>query len=173
MATVRAALHALVLEHTDPEVLLNLLGRALGPDLKDGRFITMFLGVLDPADHSVQYANAGHAPTLRYHAATGEFFPLESTGMPLGIADSPAYHQGWPFTFEVGDMLVLATDGIVETLNRADQRFGIQGLESMVRRSASHSVNEIVRRLGDAVMSHCDRLSPPDDLTVLVVRRNR
>ena len=41
MATVRAALHALVLEHTEPEVLLNLLGRSLSQDLSDERFITM------------------------------------------------------------------------------------------------------------------------------------
>jgi phosphoserine phosphatase len=172
MAAVRAALHALVLEHTEPEVLLNLLGRSLSQDLSSERFITMALGVLDPVDHSVQYANAGHAPALHFEAATGEFIPLESTGMPLGVVDRPAYHQGWPFTLDVGDLVVFCTDGIVEALDSHDRPFGRTQLETIVRKTSSLPVAQIVSRVGEAVQDHYGGGSPPDDLTLLTVRRN-
>ncbi len=173
MATVRAALHALVLDHSEPEVLLNLLGKAMSQDLQDDRFITMLLAVLDPADHSVQYANAGHAPALHYMAATDEFVPLESTGMPLGVIERLAYHQGWPILLEPGDFLILATDGIVEALDDAGNRFGVVRLEEIFRRHAALSIPAIVERVGHAVQAHYSDVSPPDDLTILAVRRNR
>lgn len=172
MATVRAALHALTLEHTEPEVLLNLLARSLSRDLSSERFITMALGVLDPFDHSIQYANAGHAPALHFEAATGEFMPLESTGMPLGVVDRPSYHQGWPLTLELGDLVVFCTDGVVEAFDRHDRPFGRRRLEAIVGDAASLPVAQIVSRLGEAVQDHYGGGSPPDDLTILILRRN-
>lgn len=171
MATARAALHALVLDHTEPEVLLNLLARAISQDLRDGRFITMLLAVLDPLDHSVQYANAGHGPALHYVSAIDEFDTLETTGTPLGVIVRPSYHQGWPLTMEIGDILILATDGIVEAMDDAGHRFGIERLQSLVRRCRTLPVDGMVQQLADAVQAHCAGNSPPDDLTILVLRR--
>ncbi|MFV2068029.1 MAG: PP2C family protein-serine/threonine phosphatase [Pirellulales bacterium] len=173
MAAVRAALHALVLEYSEPEVLLNLLGRSLSGDLGEDRFITMILAVLDPVDHSIQYANAGQAPVLHFEAATREFFQLESTGMPIGVVDTPHYHQGWPLTVEAGDLLVLATDGIVEAMDRHDRKFGRERLEAILRKTATLPVDEMARQIGEAVQNHYEGTNPPDDLTILLVRRNR
>jgi len=173
MAAVRAALHALVLEYSEPEVLLNLIGRSLSRDLGEDRFITMVLAVLDPVDHSIQYANAGQAPVLHFEAATREFFQLESTGMPIGVVDTPRYHQGWPLTVDAGDLIVLATDGIVEAMDRHDRKFGRERLEAILRRTSTLPVDAMARQVGDAVQKHYEGTSPPDDLTILLVRRNR
>lgn len=172
MASVRAALRALVIEHAEPEVLLNLLGRSLAADLADSRFITMVLAALDWKDHSVQYANAGHAPALHYQAATGEFFPLESTGMPLGVQAMPEYSQGWPIELEAGDLLVLATDGIVEAMDANDRQFGVKRLQELIAAAARRPVKEIVGQVGSEVESHYHGTGPPDDLTILALRRN-
>ncbi len=173
MASVRAALHALVLEHTAPEVLLNLLDRSLRGSLTDGRFITMVLAVLDPKDNSLEYANAGHAPALHYEAATGEFFALEPTGMPLGVLDRPEYPQGWPIEMEVGDLIVLGTDGIVEAMDSDQRQFGLHRLEQLVREAARRPVEEIMHLVGSQVEAHYQGEHPPDDLTLLAIRRNR
>jgi phosphoserine phosphatase RsbU/P len=173
MASLRAALHALVLEHAAPEVLLNLVGRSLAGDLRDGRFITMILAALDIRSHSLEYANAGHGPALHYEASTGEFAELESTGMPIGVFERPEYPQGWPIDLEPGDIIFLCTDGIVEAMNREGQQFGRQRLESLVQKFATIPLKDMVKRISHEVEQHFEGDSPPDDLTILALRRNR
>lgn len=172
MASVRAALRALILDHTSTEVLLNLLGHALAADFRDGRFITIVLAALDSTLHRIEFANAGHAPALHYRAASGEFAPLEATGLPLGVLDRPEYPQGPPVSMEVGDILLLCTDGIVEAMNAKSEQFGQCRLEAIVRELAGAPISELVKEIGAQVASHYVGDSPPDDLTVLAVRRN-
>src|SRR5262249_44651328 len=84
MASARAALRALMLEHSCPEALLERLARAVMEDLHAGEFITMLIASIDPRDHELKFANAGHAPAEHYCPATDTFTSLMSTGMPLG-----------------------------------------------------------------------------------------
>ena len=140
MASVRAAFRALMLEHSDPEVLMRLLGKSLAVDLQDGRFITLALVELDPQRHLLEYANAGHAPALCYSAHHNTFTSLEATGMPLGVLDEPEYDRGRPVALDRGDLIVLCTDGIVEAMNDESQQFGQSRLEEIVRENASRQL---------------------------------
>ena len=172
MASVRAGLRALMLEHSSPEALLGRLGRSMAPDLTDGRFITMILAALDSEAHQVDFANAGHAPALHYHAASGRFQELRATGLPLGILDRPQYPAGPTVQMEVGDLVVLCTDGIVEAMNQNKELFGQARLEALIRELAQAPVAEMVRRVGLDVERHYVGDAPPDDLTLLAIRRN-
>lgn len=172
MASVRAALRALTLQHSAADVLLELLSRSLLADLQDGRFITMFLAEVDPRTHVVEYANAGHAPAIHFSARRGRFASLESTGLPLGVLEEATYARAEPIAMEVGDLLILCTDGIVEAMNRDDEQFGQARLEQIVRANADQPVADIVRRVGETVEAHYVGESPADDLTILATRRN-
>lgn len=172
MASVRAALRALILEHTSTEVLLNMLSQALISDLQDGHFITMVMAALDSQSHRVEFANAGHAPALHYCAASDTFVELEATGLPLGVLDRPEYPFGPAFDMDIGDMVILCTDGIVEAMNEESEQFGQKRLEQIVRRMAKRPMTELTLEIGQAVSAHYIGESPPDDLTVLAVRRN-
>lgn len=172
MASVRAALRALILSHSLPELLLSQLGHALSGDLQEGRFITMVMACLDPVAHTVEYANAGHAPAEHYRAATGRFSELEATGLPLGVLDRPEYPQGPAVRMDVGDLIVLCTDGIVEAMNDEDVQFGGQRLREIIHANSRRPVAELVHEVGRHVSEYYAGDSPPDDLTVLAVRRN-
>lgn len=171
MASVRAALRALILEHSSPEVLLGILGRSLADDLQDGRFVTMILSALDFQGHTVEYANAGHAPAMHYCRESGSFTTLETTGLPIGVLDRPEYPQGPPVTMHVGDLLFLCTDGIVESMDAAGEQFGMKRLEAILREHHARPLDELVRHVGACVEGHFEGDYPPDDLTILAVRR--
>jgi serine phosphatase RsbU (regulator of sigma subunit) len=172
MASVRAALHALILQYSSPEALLEVLGRALAKDLQNGRFITMMLAAIDPRDHVLEFANAGHAPAIYLNAASGQCATLDPTGFPLGVVDEPSYSRGRPVAIGRGDLIVLCTDGIVEAMNASNQLFGREKLEQIIRTHAGEPVAQIVRHVGRAVEAHYVGESPPDDLTILAARRN-
>jgi serine phosphatase RsbU (regulator of sigma subunit) len=171
MATVRAALRALLLDHDSPDVLLELLDRAMAADL-DELFVTMVLARLDSCAHQVEFANAGHAPAIHYSAGDDTFRALESTATPLGVLENATYPLGTPVTLHPGDLLLLCTDGIVEAIDSDREQFGQQRLEALLRESRQLPAAEIVARLSADVQSHFPGEHPDDDLTVLLVKRN-
>ncbi|MCE9525732.1 MAG: serine/threonine-protein phosphatase [Planctomycetales bacterium] len=172
MASVRASIRTLLLRETSPQVLLESLGRALADDFQNGAFVTMVLAMLDSQTHQVQFANAGHAPALLYRAADRSFVELESTGLPVGVIDQPDCPLGPILTMQPGDILVLGTDGIVESMDQRGTQFGNERLQECIIKGASGALPEFVRNIGRAVELHYVGDSPPDDLTLLAVRRN-
>ncbi|MGD9644931.1 MAG: PP2C family protein-serine/threonine phosphatase [Pirellulales bacterium] len=172
MASVRAALRALTLEYASPRVLLELLARALAPDLQNGRFITLALAAVHPEEHTLELANAGHAPALLYRAAPRDFITLEAGAMPLGVLDEPAFDAEKTLPVAAGDIVVLCTDGIVEAMNDRDEQFGRQRLEELVIEHAAAPIDELVQAVARSVEAHYVGESPADDLTILVLRRN-
>jgi sigma-B regulation protein RsbU (phosphoserine phosphatase) len=171
MASVRAALRALLLEHSSADVLLQMLARALADDLH-GPFITMVLVALDPKTHRAEFANAGHAPAMHYSAANSQFHELDSTGVPLGVVEDAEYPLGPPIDMQPGDLIFLCTDGIVEAMDAGGEHFGQQRLESLIRRHAAAPVSELVLAIGREVAAFYVGEHPPDDLTILAARRN-
>ncbi len=172
MASVRAALRTLILSHTSPQELLEKLAVALADDFEHGSFITMCLTMLAPERHELTFANAGHAPALVYRAAAGGFVELDSTGVPLGVIVPTDYPLGPAVTMQPGDLMVLATDGIVESFDRHGVQFGVERLKQLITKLARAPIQEIVRSIGREVELHYVGDSPPDDLTVLALRRN-
>lgn len=170
MASVRAALRALILVQNSPETILSMLGKTLHRDLQSA-FITMFLGSLDPQQHLLHFANAGHAPALHYSAKRNRFRDLEATGMPLGVEDPPDYTTGPTIRLDVGDVVLLCTDGIVEAMDAKGKQFGLKRLKEIIRRELNRPLQELVNCIGAEVQSHYVGDAPDDDLTVLAVRR--
>ena len=171
MASVRAALRALALEHSSSQLLLERVGRSLAADMQHGAFVTMILASLDTTSHTVEYANAGHAPAFLYRMSTDEVFDLEATGLPIGVVEQPRYPLGPRVSMESGDWLILCTDGIVESMNVAQRQFGKARLHELVRRHAYGSTKEMAQAIGDDVSAYFVGESPQDDLTVLALRR--
>lgn len=172
MASVRASLRTLLLRETSPQVLLETLGHALVDDFQNGAFVTMVLAMLDPRSHHVRFANAGHAPAMLYRAATKSFIELESTALPIGVLDPPDCPLGPVLTMHPGDIIVLGTDGIVESMDQRGTQFGNQRLQECILNGVAGPLPELVRNIGRAVELHYVGDSPPDDLTLLAVRRN-
>ena len=159
MATVRAALRA-VDQINKPAAALQLAQCALICDLSNSdSFVTLFHGQLDVASRKLAYVDCGHgfAFLRRADGRTEELLPR---GLPLGILSDEVYQQG-ELTFELGDTLVLYSDGLVDAL--PEQNLDNHAIAAVL--NGAKSAVEMVERLTRLVPS-AEAL--PDDLTVLV-----
>lgn len=173
MASVRAGLRALLLEHSSADVLLANVARSMFHDLRDGRFITMVFAALDAERHLLEFANAGHAPAMHFAAATGAFTMLEATGLPLGLLDEAAYQRGPQVSLAPGDLVVLCTDGIIEAMDEREEQFGMERLKEIISSNSQRPLGDLVHEIGAQVSAHYVGENPPDDLTVLALRRKQ
>jgi len=122
--------------------------------------------------HEVSYANAGHGPAYRFWAAKQSFDRLLPTGTPFGFPQIPQGGSAQLAPLQPGDMLVLGTDGVVEVRNEQNQLFGTQRLLNLVRGYAPLPLAELVRRVSIAVREFHGRPLPPDDTTLVIIRRS-
>ncbi|MBS0202328.1 MAG: SpoIIE family protein phosphatase [Planctomycetes bacterium] len=171
MASLRAMLHVLVRTVSAPDRIVELLAETIAPDLKQSQFVSFLLVSLDPVTHSVQFANAGHAPALHFHCQTGEFECLQATRLPLGF---PAIDVGSVNTqrfLAAGDLLVLGTDGVIEVRDPAGSMFGTKRLQEILSLNWKRPAAEIVAAVSEAVQSFHGDGPPADDSTLVVIKR--
>jgi serine phosphatase RsbU (regulator of sigma subunit) len=171
MASTRAMLHVLARTCSDPARILTLLAETIHPDLRQGRFITFLLGALDLARHELTFVNAGHGPVIYYRRQTGETRLLEPTGLPLGILPGQYHESQQPLAVHPGDLMVFATDGVVEVRNSSGAMFGRKRLELLLQQHERLSATEMIALLRQELMTFYDRPHPDDDITLLVLER--
>ncbi|GDY14561.1 hypothetical protein LBMAG53_34390 [Planctomycetota bacterium] len=172
MGTARAFLRALHVAGTgvlpEPEALITRLNALLCADLGDERFMTMCLCRLG-ADGSASYVSAGHEPPLLWR--NGAFEQPEESGLILGMVEDAEFaHHALP-TLRPGDLLVLATDGIVEAQKPDGVQFGEERFRATVAAAASHGPYAVVRAVVAAVEAHLAGNEPHDDITLVVIAR--
>ena len=136
----------------------------------DEGFITFCVAVLDPREHRLSIANAGHPCPLRRSAEGAvDSLGVDRSGLPLGVDPQEQYH---PFSFDVcpGDEIVLYTDGVNEALNRADELFGTERLREVLAAPAP-DVDGRVRAIMNRVERFRDGRSPSDDACIVALSR--
>jgi hypothetical protein len=91
-------------------------GYLLRQDWDEG-FATSIHLVLDLESGDYELLSAGHLPALQLHAGTGRWEEKSGEGPLLGVYDGAEFHpvKG---SLEAGDVLMLFTDGLVESADR-------------------------------------------------------
>jgi sigma-B regulation protein RsbU (phosphoserine phosphatase) len=171
MASVRAMVHVLTRRRTDPGEIVPLLAETISPDFDGGTFMTLLMAALDPRTHELTYVNAGHGPALLFHRDIREIHPLKSTSLPLGFMSDFSPHPGLKLTMGPGDLLVLATDGLIELLNDANEMFGRPRLERLIRDNCTLAAPDLVMAIQDAIAEFLGDRQPLDDVTLMIVER--
>ncbi len=96
------------------------------------RFVTFIMVVLDPRSGDVTIVNAGHmCPVIRRVNGELEEPGNAEVGLPLGIADGLTYQQ-LTINLQRGEVVVLYTDGVNESMNLAGDFFGIDRIRTHV-----------------------------------------
>ncbi len=130
------------------------------------RFVTFFFGILD-SQGNFTYTNAGHDPPLLLRP-DGSISQLKEGGMVLGLFASAQY-ESKTITISPGDHIVLFTDGLVEARNTAEEEFGNERLQNLLREVAHLPSVEIRAVLEKAVSEYSSDAPQHDDITLMVV----
>ena len=178
MAQARAWLRAFAKTPTPPHELLALLNDSLTPDLERGKFMTFFLGAVDPATGAVAWASAGHPPPMLLRAKTGACEELPAGGVMLGVFAGFTFPSGEAITLEPGDTLLVYTDGATEAAapDHADAKedefmFGEERLKEVLRTAAPKGPEAVLDAVRSALHAFTGTDHLKDDLTLLVLQR--
>ena len=169
MALLLAMMRTLVDEGLEGPVLVERLNHQVMKQAPRSRFVTLFVGMLDPVTGAFTYVNAGQNPPL-VRRSDGRYDSLREGGVAVGMFEQATYEEGTT-QLAVGDVLVMFSDGVVEAEDKAEQPFDEAGVRSIVEQPVWSSAKELSWALVAAVQRHSDDRRLMDDLTALVARR--
>jgi len=162
MGNMRQIIRGIAQVHADPALMLDAADRALRLEHPD-RFVTAFVGVLDPIVGTFAYASAGHPPPM-LRRADGSIELLSDGGLPLGLRNV-SREFGRTVEVESGSSLVFYTDGLTELMRRPAE--GEAALRDLLADGVLLGGAHPARAIRDAVF---EDHPASDDVAILVLR---
>src|SRR5262249_13872713 len=122
---------------------------------------------------TLTYSLAGHNPPRLVHA--GRVLSLGENGaLPLGISEHETYAEA-TVKLEKGDLLLLYTDGVTETMAPGSssaqiELFGLERLDRLLLNCGDASAEKCIQRIQTEVAAFAGGAPPTDDQTVIAIR---
>jgi len=171
MANIQASLRTRLAMGQNLAAIAESLDREMATTSGSRLYVTLFIGIFDPASRRLQYVNAGHNPqfVLRPGQALEK---MHATGIPIGLLAGRGYtHRD--VSLASGDLLFFYTDGCVESENEADEMFGTDRLERLlvsIGSSGPSTPDRVLQQVEESVTTFRGTREPNDDATMMAVR---
>jgi len=135
-----------------------------------GVFVTAFAGILDLGSGEVNYASAGHDSPFILGGTSGLRQLITEGGPPLGAVDEfhyPIDHD----RIDVGEVLLLFTDGVTEAENAERRFYSLERLAMALVKAPVVDAQRVVAAVVDDVRRFVGGAEQADDMTLLALRR--
>ena len=156
--------------NTDPEAIVAGVNRDIARLSGVEPLSTMFVARLDSRSGILDYCSAGHPPALHLRA-NGQLELLSDGGPVLGVVPSALFDRG-SVLMDRGDLLLVCSDGILESFNEAEQEFGAMRLQTELRRAQGGTAESVLFSVLGAVQDFAAPQPLTDDMTLAVVKNN-
>ncbi len=156
----------------NPADTLSKVNDALHRDLGGRLFISMVYALLDPTARTLTWARAGHNPSLRFNRKAGEVEEIRPPGMVVGMKSGAMFRQSIQeqvTTLQAGDIFVLYTDGITETMNLQNEEFGPERLVDVVKKFIEAGPDALIDRIMEIIRHFRGPRPPADDSTIVIL----
>lgn len=173
MAEMQGIFQAVARIAPAPDVFLGHTNQALGESLEKNIFVTAVYGILNCHSGRVSLARAGHTPAILVDAS-GNAKLLHSEGLGIGLDRGELFGNVLEvehLKLKPDDLLVMYTDGVVESRNHEGEEFGYDRLLQAVqvaRNEDAQGVHDAIRQTVDEFVGTNNRYD--DDLTLLIIK---
>jgi serine phosphatase RsbU (regulator of sigma subunit) len=153
-----------------PDEVTRRANELIIADQRSRMFATTYVTYISLETGEMQFASGGHNPALIYRAATQECEYVSASGVAVGIFKNAEFVLETA-QLEPGDILVLYTDGITESINIAEDEFGEERLEALLIQHAAQPAQRLADLILEEVNTFTEEQGLFDDATLLVLKR--
>jgi sigma-B regulation protein RsbU (phosphoserine phosphatase) len=167
MSNVQATLHTLVHHVHSIEGVLYHLNERILESTRGGKYLTMFLGLIDVPRRGLHYINAGHVPPVVVRSSGA--VPLKDGGIVVGLMPGARYRRG-RMTLEPGDVILTCTDGITEADTPSEEQYGSERLYQQALAARDRTAKDIVDLVFDDVSRFSRGGTHQDDKVLMAIK---
>jgi serine phosphatase RsbU (regulator of sigma subunit) len=168
MSNLQATLRALVLHLHSLNDIAESVNKMILKDTRGEKYMTMFMGLIDMRRKAIHYINCGHVPPVIVRPGSD---PIQLTegGMVIGLFENVEFDRGH-VKFQTGDILLLCTDGITESMDVQNEEFGLERMIASVGPVTGGKAKEIVIKVCDDVTVFSKGGTHMDDKVMLAIK---
>ena len=150
---------------------VRTINDSLSADFAIDKFATLFFMIFDRSKGELSFSNAvDTGPLMCFRSTLSSFTVSKLDGVPIGIMDDVEYRQG-KVKLNVGDIVVLYTDGVTEMRNEQKEEYGSQRFQRLLKDNKEKSADELVNIIISDVDAFRGNANPHDDMTLLILKR--
>ena len=150
--------------------IINHVNRLISADTEEtGQFITLFYLEVNLKTMELTWVRAGHDPAWLFSPDRTRIQELDAPGPALGLNEDWTY-ESRSAKFQPGQYLVLATDGVWETMNERSEMFGKDRFQKLLGHNGRPTAEDLIQTSLDALTSLRRSAPQVDDVTMIVVR---
>ncbi|MGD8440930.1 MAG: PP2C family protein-serine/threonine phosphatase, partial [Holophagae bacterium] len=169
LSGVRSSLNLLHDDMAHPSAVLDRVNRMLKRTSAPRMHMTLAVALLDRREATLLISTAGHPPALLRRLG-GDVIEVGSGAFPLGAMEHSSYLED-RVEIRPGDVVLLYSDGLVETVNRAGDQFGwdrlTATLETMDDGLSAAGIRDVILR---EVWDFKDDTAQVDDITMVAIK---
>ncbi len=143
----------------------------MAEDLPDDRFVTAFMGFLDPSNHEVRFHSGGQGPILHYSAADQASEWYKPTTYPVGILEMEAPPDARVLSMAPGDVLAVLSDGVYEYVNVQGGHFGEDRVAELMKYHHDLPMAGLSKQIFSALEDFGEGAEQADDISVVLIKR--
>lgn len=154
------------------EILIKT-NKELKPRIKKAMFMTMVLLSWNHKTKSMIFSGAGHEYLIIYRAKTGEAEKIPSGGIALGmIPDNTALTKNNDLKLDIGDVIVLYSDGLTEGRSAAGEMYTeAKVIENLLEVAKDKNSDEILSHIAQKFSDFSENVEQADDVSMMVIKR--
>ena len=170
MGMIKTAVHTQLFDLPMPTAVFDRLNEVL-PAVKEPHMyatctaLRIFENESGPTCR-IEYAIAGQPAMLHASSATASVYQLSDQQLPLGLLAAPPY-QGHTVDLLPGDLLLVATDGVLEADKKNGVEFGFEQLEPLLLENRAQPLATIAEKIHRALSA---AYAQKDDQSLLLIR---
>ena len=153
---------------SDPETIVAAVNRDIARLSSVEPLSSLFVARLNSVVNQLDYCSAGHPPALLLRA-DGQLELLSVGGPVLGAVSTASFERGSVW-LHANDLLLVCSDGILESFNEADQEFGGKRVEAELRRAQGGSAESVLFSVLGAVQDFAAPRPLTDDMTLVIIK---
>ena len=155
----------------DPGKILTTVNEGFLDNNKLDMFVTVWLGIVEISTGKLTYANAAHEDPVVYNKDTGFLEDETKHGIPIGTMNGYKYlnHE---VQLNKGDKLFIYTDGIIDTVDKDENQFGLYKLLKTLNEHKEENVEDLTRHVKKELDNFAKGAEQFDDITMLCFELN-
>ena len=136
-------------------------------------YLTGILGRVN--GNNVDFVNAGHPNVILFKAKTHTLEIIKrgeskESGI-IGISGFPVTFECVSVEIEKGDIMLLYTDGVTETMNRNREEFGVERLKRTFLKGIDEKLEDQITNIVEEAKTFANRTKSSDDITLVMLKK--
>lgn len=156
----------------NPALMLKELYRSFNDtNFKDEVYIVMLYAVYNVKKRTLTYASAGLnvLPLLSKQGAAVEKIKIEGFPICKFLEFYPAEYENYTLQLDVGDKMLIYTDGLIETRNKKGCEYSESRLIKTFQNTCGLSAQLTADRIVKSVFDYSENAFLTDDITLLII----